>query len=81
MYCDVGFDSKKDGTAINVLHCFSTLSNGRKILSMKVSSVDNLGCVHGIRFFSTCWVVILIGHVWVFGIYKTMNTRAVKIVL
>ncbi len=81
MYCDVDFDAKKDGAAISALHCFSALNNGRKILSMKVTSsasADNLGCVHGLRFFSTCWVVL--GHVWVIGAYKSMNPRAVKMV-
>jgi hypothetical protein len=54
-----------DNKAVSVLHCFSALSNGRKILSLKSSSSgsDNLSCLHGIRFFSTCWVVL--GHTWI----------------
>lgn len=79
MYCGAGFDRRKDGQLISALHCFSALSNGRKILSMKVSaSNDNLSCLHGIRFFSTCWIVL--GHSWSFSLYKTMNPRAIKAV-
>jgi hypothetical protein len=81
MYCGTGFDAKTDGQAFNALHCFSALSNGRKILSMKVtssSSGDNFGCIHGIRLFSTVWVVV--GHTWILCAYKTMNPRAVKTV-
>lgn len=60
------FDSKKDGHVINVLHCFSALTNGRRLLSMKsTKSPSNLACVHGIRVLSTCWVVI--GHSWIIG--------------
>lgn len=76
MYCDVGFNAKNDATFVSVLHCFSLLNNGRKLLSMKVStSGDNFGCIHGIRFFSTCWVVL--GHTWDALIYKSMNPKAV----
>lgn len=79
MYFGIDFDSKTDGPFVNSLHCFSALSNGRKILSMKQStSNDNFGCIHGLRFFSTCWVVI--GHTWILGAYRSMNPRAVKTV-
>lgn len=77
-YCGINFDSNADGKLLSALHCFSTLSNGRKILSMKVSASsakDNFGCIHGIRFFSTCWVVL--GHSWSLMPYKTMNPKAV----
>ncbi|XP_057365085.1 nose resistant to fluoxetine protein 6-like [Daphnia carinata] len=66
MVLDKPFDSKKDGHVISVLHCFSALTNGRRLLSMKSkASPSNLACVHGIRVLSTCWVVI--GHSWIIG--------------
>jgi hypothetical protein len=66
MFSDEPFEIKKDGPIICVLHCFSALTNGRKLLSMKVSkSPSNLSCVHGIRVLSTLWVVI--GHTWIIG--------------
>ena len=61
MYRGTDFDDKKDGKLLRALHCFSVLHNGRKILSMKgraLSLDDNFGCIPGIRFFSTCWVVM-----------------------
>ena len=72
MYKDMKFDGKKDGLAITALHCFSILNNGRKLLSMKVStSSDNFGCIHGIRVFSTVWVVM--GHFWSLILTKLIN--------
>jgi len=69
MYKNKVFDPTNDHWAISALHCFSTLNNGRKILSIKVStSSDNLSCIHGIRVLSTLWVVI--GHTWNNGPYK-----------
>ena len=64
MYRDVKFDGRRDGFSITALHCFSVVNNGRKLLSMKVltASSDNFGCIHGIRVFSTVWVVM--GHFW-----------------
>lgn len=63
MYYGTGF-SVSDNAVVSVLHCFSALNNGRKVLSLKSagSNSDNLSCLHGIRFFSTCWVVL--GHTW-----------------
>jgi hypothetical protein len=61
MYRGSDFDAKQDGKLLRALHCFSVLHNGRKILSMKrtaSSSDDHFGCIPGIRFFSTCWVVL-----------------------
>ncbi|XP_046461507.1 nose resistant to fluoxetine protein 6-like [Daphnia pulex] len=78
MYRGTDFDAKQDGKLLSALHCFSILNNGRKILSMKVtasSSNDNFGCIHGIRFFSTCWVVI--GHTFGIAAAKIMNRKAV----
>jgi hypothetical protein len=76
MYRGTDFDAKQDGKLLSALHCFSILNNGRKILSMKVAaSNDNFGCIHGIRFFSTCWVVI--GHTFGIAAGKIMNRTAV----
>jgi len=71
-----GTDANQDGKLLSGLRCFSVLSNGRKILSMEVpTGADNFGCIHGLRFLSTCWVVL--GHTWSYVSYKTMNPKAV----
>ena len=41
--------------------CFSVYSNGKKILST-TKLKGSIDCIHGIRFFSMCWVVM--GHTW-----------------
>ena len=46
---------------IRLLTCFSVYSNGKKILATtKVEG--SIDVIHGIRFFSMCWVVL--GHTW-----------------
>ena len=52
-------DPKRDSFLIRSLHCFSLVTNCRKLLST-ASPSDNLGCVNGIRVLSTTWVVM--GH-------------------
>lgn len=82
MYREISFDPKRESKWVSGLHCFSILTNGRKILSMKVSknSTTNLSCVHGIRFLSTCWVVI--GHTWIIGAASNaVNPNKVRQVL
>ncbi|XP_057365447.1 nose resistant to fluoxetine protein 6-like [Daphnia carinata] len=69
MYRGISF-SGSDNAAVSVLHCFSALNNGRKVLSLKSAGSDNLSSLHGIRFFSTCWVVL--GHTWLKGIMSNV---------
>ena len=52
-------DSKKDGLAVRVLHCFSFSNNRRKLMAT-APSAENIGCINGIRVMSTLWVVL--GH-------------------
>ena len=49
---------KKTGLTMKSLHCFSMLTNGRKLLSTKSVAVDNLSCLNGIRVLSTTWIVL-----------------------
>lgn len=78
-YRGIGFSSQTDGGIVTMLHCFSALNNGRKLLSLKPASSgsDNLSCLHGIRVLSTCWVVL--GHTWLKN--ATSNVLNPKMVL
>jgi len=62
-FFDRPIDSRKEGLPIRFLYCFSVLNNGRKILSTKANSSDNLACLNGIRVLSTTWVIL--GHAYV----------------
>ena len=70
MHC--GIDNfKPEGKALKILHCFSALSNGRKILSVSTTnSSDNLDCLHGIRFLTTFWLVSVHTYMRVSGVFK-----------
>lgn len=81
-YCNHDFDAKSDAGFVTGLHCFSALHNGKKLLSLEPTSSgsDNLSCLHGIRFLSTCWVVI--GHTWLKGLTSNvLNPKIVEQVL
>ncbi len=75
---NTSFDTKVDSKSVTILHCFSFLSNGRKLLSMRKNSSGgtDLGCLYGIRVLSTLWVVIF--HTWNFNFYFTHNLNSIK---
>jgi len=74
-FCDRPIDTRKEGLPIRFLHCFSVLNNGRKILSTKANSSDNLACLNGIRVLSTTWVVM--GHAYGdVDLYPSYNDQA-----
>ncbi len=52
-YYERPIQPQKVGLVLKSLHCFSMLSNGRKLLSTKSGAVDNLACLNGIRVLST----------------------------
>lgn len=43
-----------------ILTAFAVQANLIKLF--KVDAAENLGCLHGLRFLSMCWVVL--GHTW-----------------
>ena len=58
--CNVSAKSSKH-ILVRILNCFSAYSNGKKLLSTtKVEG--SIDCIHGLRLFSMCWVVL--GHTW-----------------
>lgn len=58
---NVSASPTSNSLVIKILMCFSVYSNGKKILS--TTKLDgSIDCIHGIRFFSMCWVVM--GHTW-----------------
>lgn len=61
---------KEEGLSVRVLHCFSSLNCGRKLLSTDVKSSENLNCLNGIRVLSTTWVVM--GHSFLQASWHTM---------
>ena len=52
----------RSGRAVEALHCFSALSNGRKLLAPTAATSQNFACLNGIRVISTTWVVM--GHTY-----------------
>ncbi|XP_073996733.1 nose resistant to fluoxetine protein 6-like isoform X2 [Rhodnius prolixus] len=69
--------SKNPGKFCNLILSFSVLSNGRKILDCNGAPKDALTCVHGIRFMSLAWVVMVHTFLQVFAIAENKTMRSV----
>lgn len=51
-----------------ILLAFSAVTNGRKILHCGPAPSDSLTCVHGLRFLSLAWVIMVHTYLQVFSI-------------
>lgn len=58
-----------------VVLAFSALSNGRKILHCGAPPPDSLTCVHGLRFLSLAWVIMVHTYLQVFTIAENKMLR------
>ncbi|XP_053601315.1 nose resistant to fluoxetine protein 6-like isoform X2 [Plodia interpunctella] len=65
------------GTLAELLLSFSILSNGRTILSTQAASEGALTSLHGIRFLSVTWVIMVHTYLTVFYIADNKTMRIV----
>ena len=71
---------KNAGLAMKSLHCFSMLTNGRKLLTTKSVAFENLSCLNGIRVLSTTLVVLC--HTYIEALRNEMyNPLTFKMVI
>lgn len=56
-YCNDVSKNTNGGLIFKYFMAFSVYTNTKKLLSTR-KSPDDLGCLHGIRFLSTAWVVL-----------------------
>lgn len=59
------------GIMVQIVMAFSPLSNGAKILSCELQEEDSLTAVHGLRFLSLAWVIMVHTYLQVFAIAGT----------
>ncbi|VVC32337.1 Hypothetical protein CINCED_3A005090 [Cinara cedri] len=58
-----------------ILLAFSAVNNGRKILHCGPAPSDSLTCVHGLRFLSLAWVIMVHTYLQVFSIAENKKLR------
>uniref|UniRef100_A0A2S2N858 Nose resistant to fluoxetine protein 6 n=1 Tax=Schizaphis graminum TaxID=13262 RepID=A0A2S2N858_SCHGA len=58
-----------------ILLAFSAVSNGRKILHCGPAPSESLTCVHGLRFLSLAWVIMVHTYLQVFSIAENKTLR------
>ncbi|KAF6205201.1 hypothetical protein GE061_019368 [Apolygus lucorum] len=63
------------GIFSEVVLSFSLLSNGRKILDCGAAPKDSLTCVHGLRFLSLAWVIMVHTYLQIFAIAENKKMR------
>ncbi|KAK4881268.1 hypothetical protein RN001_004587 [Aquatica leii] len=61
----------------NLLLCFSALTNGKKILNMDYLNRDTITCLHGLRFISISWIILVHSYLEVFAIADNKTLRTV----
>ncbi|KAL7036067.1 hypothetical protein ACKWTF_008679 [Chironomus riparius] len=66
------------GLSSKVLLCFAYGSNSKTILTAKTSSEDSLTCLHGLRFFTLLWTVLVHTYLQMFGIGENRYTRKIS---
>lgn len=60
---------------LKLLHCFSAIHNGRKIMSLKKLSLESIKCIHGLRFISIAWIILVHTYLEVFAVADNKNMR------
>lgn len=65
------------GLFLNLLLSFSCLTNGKKILSVDAPQNGSIDCVHGLRFFSICWIIMVHTYLQVFAIADNKTMRSI----
>lgn len=65
------------GILCRLLLCFSALSNGQKILEVDRLPQDSIKCVHGLRFLSVAWVILVHTYLEVFAIAENKTLRVI----
>lgn len=61
--------------AVKLLLCFSAVRNGKKILSVENATKTSISCIHGLRFFSILWIILVHTYLEIFGIAGNKNLR------
>nr|XP_023029377.1 nose resistant to fluoxetine protein 6-like isoform X1 [Leptinotarsa decemlineata] len=68
-------NGNSDGLPLKVLLSFSALSNGKKILSVERISLESITCIHGLRFFSIAWIILVHSYLEVFSVADNKSVR------
>ncbi|XP_012278977.1 nose resistant to fluoxetine protein 6 [Orussus abietinus] len=74
---DVAKPQVERGFWVRFLLAFDPVANGSKICSTELAPEDSLTCLHGLRFLSLSWVVMVHTYLQVFSIAENKTLRTV----
>ncbi|KAF5270965.1 hypothetical protein FQA39_LY08268 [Lamprigera yunnana] len=75
--CEKRNNGSKSEKYKQLLICFSALKNGSKVLNMDYQNKDSITCLHGLRFFSITWIILVHSYLEVFAIADNKSLRTV----
>ncbi|XP_022900525.2 nose resistant to fluoxetine protein 6-like [Onthophagus taurus] len=67
----------KTNFLIKLLLCFGFRENSRRILSVDRLTDESIKCIHGLRFFSIAWIILVHTYLEVFAIAENKTFRTV----
>ncbi|XP_077295360.1 nose resistant to fluoxetine protein 6-like [Arctopsyche grandis] len=72
-------DRKKLGTGLfsQILLSFSIISNTEKIMRTEDSTQDSISCIHGLRFLSLAWVIMVHTYLQLFTVADNKTLRII----
>lgn len=76
------FNNKHYNVTISALYmklilCFSAIVNAKKILNVDAPPKSSVNCIHGLRFFSIAWIILVHSYLEVFAIADNKSIRVV----
>ncbi|CAH1976900.1 unnamed protein product [Acanthoscelides obtectus] len=65
------------GIPFRILLAFSAIGNSKKILALENVSLDAIKCIHGLRFISIAWIILVHTYLEIFAIADNKSMRLI----
>nr|CAI5848202.1 unnamed protein product [Callosobruchus analis] len=65
------------GIPLRILLAFSAIGNSKKILALENVSLDAIKCIHGLRFISIAWIILVHTYLEIFAVADNKSMRVI----
>nr|CAH7721180.1 unnamed protein product [Callosobruchus chinensis] len=66
-----------NGIPLRILLAFSAIGNSKKILALENVSLDAIKCIHGLRFISIAWIILVHTYLEIFAVADNKSMRLI----
>ncbi|KAK9881174.1 hypothetical protein WA026_014522 [Henosepilachna vigintioctopunctata] len=70
-------NQEKTNIMLRLLLAFSAVENGKKILNVETMSKNSITCLHGLKFFSILWIILVHTYLEIFSVASNKNLRII----